>query len=142
VVKITVHDSFEDMMNTIADARDSADARVLDFQKKYRSGDILVSDSGYGFPIFHEILDNEKLVKGNLWKYGDDYEDEGFYTLDLYNEPHMKYFRFCNNFSEACAWGELGDYHISQTIGKISRDDFEKLKDNGFNIDESIRVTR
>ena len=31
----------------------------------------------YGFPVFHEILDNEKIVKENLWKYGDDYEEEG-----------------------------------------------------------------
>jgi hypothetical protein len=142
MVEVTFHDSFDDMMGEIARARDSADARVQPWQEKHRAGDILVSDPGYGFAIFHEVLDNEKLVKDNLWKYGDDYEDEGIYTLDIYTEPHMKYFRFCNNFSVACPYGELGDFHISETIGKISREDFEYLKGNGFQIDRDINVYR
>ena len=71
-------------------AHKAADAMVRPWQKKCRAGDILVSDPGYGFPIFHEILDNEKIVKENLWKYGDEYEEEGIHIFDSYNQPNMQ----------------------------------------------------
>ena len=136
MVEITFYDSWEDAMQDERKAREAADARVTPEQEKYRIGDIVVSDSGYGFPIFHEILDNEKIVKDNLWKYGDDYEDEGIYTLDIYREPHMKYFRFANNYSEVCPDGEHGDFHLSVGIGRVSRETFEELKERGCSIDE------
>jgi hypothetical protein len=62
-------------------ARERADRYFQPWHYKVRAGDILISDSGYGFPIFHEVLDNEKIVGENLKKYGDDYEEEGLYIL-------------------------------------------------------------
>lgn len=134
MVKVTFHDSFEDMMKTIRDASQSADAKVTDAQKKYRPGDIVISDSGEGFPIFHEILDIEKVVKDNLWKYGEDYEDEGIYTLDLYRQPHMINYCFTRSYSEVCPNGELGDFHRSQGLYRIPRFIFEEMKEEGFRI--------
>ena len=78
--------------------------------------------------FFHEILDIETLVRENLWKYGDDDEDEGIYTLDLYRQPHMRYYCFANNFSEACRDGEFGDVHRSVILFKIPKLVFEELR--------------
>ena len=66
MVKITFYDSIEEMWDDLSRAMKIADERVSQEQKKYRPGDIVVSDSGYGFPIFHEILDIEKFVRENL----------------------------------------------------------------------------
>ena len=68
VVKITFYDSDEEMWDDLFRAMKSADDRVTEEQKKYRPGDIVVSDSGFGFPIFHEILDIEKLVREYISK--------------------------------------------------------------------------
>jgi len=122
------------MMDAERRARETADARVRPWQVAARSGDILVSLPYEDLPVFHEILDNEKLVKENLWKYGDEYEEEGIYLLDTYNEPHMRYYRFCRNYSVMVPQGELGDFHLSTAIGKVSRDQFNELKANGFRI--------
>ena len=124
---ITFHDSLEEMMEAERKAREEADTMVQPWQKKCRAGDILVSDPGYGFPIFHEILDNEKTVKENLWKYGDDYEDEGIYLLDTYNQPNMENYRFTRSYSVVVPEGEYGDIHLSIAIGKISREYFKEL---------------
>ena len=129
---ITFYDSFEEMIEALGKAMKEADSRVTEHQKKYRPGDIVVSDSGYGFPIFHEILDIEKLVRDSFLKYGEGYEDEGIYLLDLYREPHMQYYCFANNYSEACPEGELGDFHRSKGLFRIPREEFEKIKEQGF----------
>jgi len=136
-VSISFYGSFEEMMEAERKAREEADARVTAEQKKYRPGDIVVSDSGYGFPIFHEILDNEKMVKENLQRYGEEYEDEGIYILDTYCfNPEPWHYRFARNYSEACPEGELGDFHISVGLGKISREYFEELKAKGFTVEK------
>ena len=131
---VTFYDSFEEMMDAERNAREAADAFVQPWQKECRAGDILVSDPGYGFPIFHEILDNEKIVKENLWKHGDEYEEEGIYLLDTYNQPHMQNYRFTRSYSVVVPQGECGDIHLSIAIGRISIDAFEELKDSGFRI--------
>ena len=70
MVKITFYDYDEEMWDDLPKAMKSADERVTEEQKKYRPGDIVVSDSGYGFQIFHEILDIEKAVEENYGSYG------------------------------------------------------------------------
>lgn len=135
MVEITFYDSDEDMWEDLGRAMKAADARVTEEQKKYRAGDIFLSDSGYGFPIFNEILDIEKLVKDNLWRYGDDYEDEGIDTLDLYREPHMKYYRFCRAYSEVVPEGELGDVHLSVGLYRIPKELFEEISARGFRLE-------
>jgi hypothetical protein len=132
LVEITFYDSWEQAMEEERKAREEADARVQPWQFKCRAGDILVSDPGYGFPVFHELLDNEKIVGENLEKYGDDFEDEAIYTLDIYNQPHMRFYRFCRNYSEVAPEGELGDIHLSIAFGRIDREGFEYLKARGF----------
>lgn len=136
MTEITFYGSFVEMMEAEELARKKADSYVQPWQEKGRAGDILVSNPGYGFPVFHEILDNEKIVGDNLKKYGDDYEEEGIYILDLYRESHMKHFRFCCNYSVVVPEGELGDIHLSIVIGKITRELFDEIRDNGFRIED------
>ena len=133
-MKITFHDSFEDMLEEMRKGTEAADAMVTEEQRRYRPGDIVVSDPGYGFPVFHVILDIEKVVKESLFKGGSD--RDGIYTLDLYREPHMRNYCFTKSYSEACPEGELGDIHRSIGIGKISRDVFEEIRANGYRIEE------
>ena len=134
MIKITFYDSLEELFEAEGRDREAADATVTPEQASYKPGDIVVSDSGYGFPIFHEILDIEKIVGDNFKRYGEDYEEEGIYLLDLYREPHMRYFSFARNYSEACPEGELGDFHVSIGLGRISREDFEKYRERGFRV--------
>jgi hypothetical protein len=134
MVEITTYDSVEEMMDDLGKAMDAADARVTEQQKKYRPGDVVMSDSGYGFPIFHDIQDIEKMVGEGFKKYGDDYEEEGIYLLDLYREPHMRFYCFSKSYSECCPEGELGDFHISQGLYRIPREVFDDLKERGFRL--------
>jgi len=134
LVEVTFYGSFEEMMEAERKAREAADSRVQPWQEKCRAGEVLVSDSGYGFPVFHEILDPERIVGENLARYGDDYEEEGIYFLDLYRDPHMRFYRFARSYSEACQEGELGDFHLSVALGRIRKEDFEELKERGFQL--------
>jgi hypothetical protein len=133
MVEFEAYGSWEEMMEAELQARKIADSRVQDWQRKARAGEILVSQPYRDLIVFHEILDNEKIVGENLKKYGDDYEEEGMHVLDLYcfNTDEWNY-RFCNNYSQVVPEGELGDIHLSIAIGKVHRDEFEKLKSNGF----------
>ncbi len=135
---VTFYNSFDDMMDDLGKAMKQADSRVTNEHRRYRPGDIVVSDSGYGFLIFNDLQDIEKLVGENLRKYGDDYEDEGIYTLDLYREPHMRYYCFSKSYSEMCPEGEYGDFHISQGLFRIPRYVFEELKKKGFRLGDGI----
>ena len=124
-------------------AREAADKRVEEWQIKARAGEILLSLPYPDLPVFHEILDNENMVGENLKKYGDDYEEEGMHVLDTYCFNHQPWhYRFCRSYSMACQEGELGDVHLSVAIGKVSREDFEKLKENGFIIDDPVEIYR
>ncbi|MEW6664136.1 MAG: hypothetical protein AB1512_02800 [Thermodesulfobacteriota bacterium] len=131
---VTLYGSFEEMMEDLGRAMDAADAMVTDQQRRYRPGDIVVSDSGFGFPIYNVIQDIEKVVGENLKDSDGDEEDEedGIYTLDLYREPHMRFYCYSNSYSEACPEGEYGDFHISSGLFRIPREAFEELKKNRF----------
>ena len=87
-------------------------------------------------PRLAGLINIEKLVKENLAKYGDEYEEEGMYLLDSYCfAPEMRFYRFARNYSEACPEGELGDFHISIGLGTIPREVFEELKRKSFRVD-------
>ena len=63
MVQFEVFGSFEEMMEAEQKARERADRYVQPWQLRARSGDILVSLPYEDLPIFHELLDNEKIVK-------------------------------------------------------------------------------
>ena len=124
---------WDSLMEEERRARKIADSRVQDWQKNARAGEVLVSRPYSDLVCFHEILDNEKIVKDYLFKYGDDYEHEGQYILDTYCfNPDGWNYRFCRNYSAIVPDGEFGDFHISQAIGKLSAEEFKEIKDKEF----------
>ena len=140
---IEFFDSWQDAMKAERKAREKADARVQPWHYKLRAGDIAVSLPYPDLPVFHELLDNELLVKKNFERYGSDYESEAVYVLDLYCfNPEPWNYRFCRNYSEVVPDGELGDVHLSILLGKVTREDFEKYRRNNFYIIEPIELTR
>ena len=85
-MKLIFYELFEDMFDDLDRKMKLADSKVTELQKRYCPGDIVIQKPGIGFPVFHDILDIEKVVKDMLWQHGDDYENEGIYTLNLYRE--------------------------------------------------------
>ena len=110
-VKVTFYDSFDDMMEAERKAQEEAARRTQDWQKRIRKGDYFVSNSGYDFPIFGEVLD--------------DYRDK---------DPAIQYYRFCDCYSIACPEGEKGDIHISTIQFLISQDVFEFYRKKGWQV--------
>jgi hypothetical protein len=137
---VTSYGSFEEMMEDLGRQMDRADSMVTEKQKRYRPGDIVVSDSGLGFLIFNVIQDIEKIVGENLMTSEDedeeDADEDGIYTLDLYREPHMRNYCYSHSYSEACPEGEYGDFHVSQGLFRIRKEVFEEFKKNGFVLGE------
>lgn len=136
MVEIKFYDSWEEAMEAESKAREAADAKVRSWQQRVRAGDILVSQPYPDLVVFHEVLDIERIVGDNLKKYGEDYEPEGIWTLDIYKEPHMKNYRFCRNYSEVVPQGELGDIHLSIVLGKIDTEVFKYLKEREFELED------
>jgi len=99
----TAYDSFEEMMDDLSKAMDAADARVKPWQTAIQKGHHFWHPTDYGFPIFGQVLE------------------------DGYKEEHLKHYRFCFCFSEACPEGEKGDVHISVIGGLISKECFEAI---------------
>lgn len=128
----TSFNSLEEMFDEIEKQRKLADSRVTPEQKAYRPGQIVISDSGMGFPIFHEILDVEKIARDEIFKYSD--EESAIHTLDIYRQPHMKNFCPAKSYSIFCQDGELGDIHRSQIIGKIPKYIFTFIKSRRFDL--------
>ena len=104
---ILIGEDWEELMQMEYENRTVADSNVLEWQKGIDIGDLVVSDPGYGFLIFHEILDK-------------------------YDEPEMENYRFTNSFSETSPDGELGDIHISIALRKMNRENFNEFKARGF----------
>ncbi len=105
------YDSFEEMMEAETKAQKEAAKRTKDWQKGIKKCDHFISDSGYGFPIFGEVLD--------------DYRSE---------DPAMQYYRLCDCYSVACPEGEKGDVHISTISALISEDIFDFYRKKNSNL--------
>jgi len=104
------------MMKDLEENMKEADSRVQPWQAEIKPGDLYMQDTEYGFQIFGNIL----KPKG-----------EG---SEIYNEPHMKYYRLVNAYSVACPDGEMGDVHVSSVTRKITEWEFELAKDFKWNI--------
>ncbi len=100
-------------MEAEAKAQEETARRTKDWQKEIKKGDYFIRDSGYGFPIFGEVLDDCRS-----------------------EDPAMQYYRLCDCYSVACPEGEKGDVHIS-TIGALISDDiFDFYRKKGWNYEE------
>ncbi len=101
-MQITMHDTLEEMFTAIEEARTAADERVKDWQAEIKVGDHFAQWTEYGFMILGKVL-------------------------EAFEEPHMKHYRFCFCFSEACPEGERGDVHMSAVTSLIDEPTFKAL---------------
>ena len=104
-MNITFYDSTEEMLDDLTSAMEAADDNTKEWQKAIKKGDCFWHDTEYGFQIYGEVLKN------------------------AYREKHLKNYRFCKCYSEACPEGETGDVHTSVVGGLLTRAEFaEKIK--------------
>jgi hypothetical protein len=101
-MQITMYDTWENMIEAMQRASREADARVKPWQREIKVGDCFVQQTEYGFPIFGEVL-------------------------ATYQERHLKHYRFCFCFSEACPEGEKGDVHTSVITSLIDEAAFKAM---------------
>jgi hypothetical protein len=101
-VNITFYDSTEEMLDDLTSAMEAADDNTKEWQKAIKKGDCFWQDTEYGFQICGEVLKN------------------------AYREKHLKNYRFCMCYSEACPEGETGDVHTSVIGGLLTRAEFEE----------------
>ena len=103
--------SFDDLEELFAHMRrdqENADSQVQDWQASVKPGEY-VCRKGPGFLIYSEIL----------------YDAEP-------REPTLRNYRFTRSYSIACPSGELGDIHVSTIERKLSKEDFQAARENGW----------
>lgn len=102
-------DSFDEMMEQMRRDQEAADARVEQWQTEIKAGDYFRKPSGYGFPIYGEVLPDEEK-----------------------REPALRYYLFCQCYSIACVRGEMGDVHASTIERLLSRQEFDDARKRGW----------
>lgn len=108
-VEFEAFDSLEDLFKRMDEARRAADARVQPWQAAIKPGDYFKRDSGYGFPIYGHVQQEESP-----------------------REPELRHYRFCHCFSVACTEGEYGDVHVSTIDTLIRQELFEEARQRGW----------
>ncbi|MDX2199629.1 MAG: hypothetical protein SF069_11745 [Phycisphaerae bacterium] len=108
-MSITPFDSFDDMMEQMRRDQDAADRRVQPWQSAIKPGDYFRRESGYGFPIYGEVLAEEEE-----------------------REKALRHYRFCRCYSVACAGGELGDVHVSTIERLLRKPEFDAAHGRGW----------
>ena len=101
-MNITFYNSTEEMLDDLSRAMQEADSRVKPWQSEIKKGDCFWHDTEYGFQIYGEVLKKP------------------------YREKHLRHYRFCKCFSEACPDGEMGYVHTSVISGLLTREEFEE----------------
>jgi hypothetical protein len=101
-MNITFYDSTEEMLDALADAMESADEKVKPWQAKIKKGDCFWQGTEYGFLIYGKVLKKP------------------------YREEHLRHYRLCKCYSDACPEGEMGDVHTSIIGGLLTREEFEE----------------
>ena len=101
-MNVTFYNSTEEMWDALGEAMEAADENTQEWQKAIKKGDCFWQETEYGFNIYGKVLKN------------------------AYRKKHLRNYRFCKCYSEACQEGELGDVHVSVISGILSREEFEE----------------
>lgn len=120
----------EELEEHMASSREAADAAVRE-EQILQPGDCYVAyERSLNLFIYGEILDAaEETRKGRELSELDEDETAEYHSMvDIYSQPHMKYFRFARAYSPICPDGELGDVHLCTVGAKISRKAFDLAK--------------
>ena len=150
MANVKFYDSMEEMWADEDRNRKAADARVTLPQARMKVGDCYMRyESGFGLVVYGEVLDPclpaapyDKNVSPEEME---EYKEQG----EIFDEPHMKYFRFCRCSSVIEPRGELGNVHCSTMDVPIPRHVFEVARrldwpndPTGMEIVEGLRTER
>ena len=124
--------NIEDFFKAEDAARKKADSRFHPWQN-LQPGDFCVRETS-GIRVYSAILDAvQHLLEGREEATLDeadrvDIED----TRSSYQEHCMRFYRFTKSYSRVCPRGELGDIHLSTVGRKLTQDEFEKARKDGW----------
>jgi len=104
-------DSLEEAQARLREAMEAADGRVRPWQAAVKVGDCFIADGG----------EEDLVVFGEV--------------LEGYQEAHLRHYRFCRCFSVACPEGEVGDVHVSTVLCLVSREFFEAMRREGWQME-------
>ena len=107
-MEVEFFDSLEEAQARLRQAMEAADAHVKPWQAAVKVGDCFIADGG----------EEDLLVFGEV--------------LEGYRETHLRHYRFCRCFSVACPEGEVGDVHVSTVLCLVSREFFEAMRQEGW----------
>jgi len=124
------YESYEAMLTDMEIARRRADARVEPYQAALKGGDFALSVQN-DLLVAYEVLDPKEFASK-------DPDEDMKSWAEVYDEPHMKNFRYTRAYSEIVPEGELGDVHVSVCV-PISKDVFELLKESVWQMTPEIR---
>lgn len=122
--------STEELLAAIENDRIEADREVKNWQVSLKPGDFFVRVGPGNVAIFCEVLD--PAIPQEPGNHSQEHLDELKEGAAWYEEPHMRYFRFCRSFSLYLERGELGDVHISTAALQISKENFEEARKHGW----------
>ena len=114
-MEVEFFDSLEEAQARLRQAMEVADARVKPWQAAVKVGDCFIADGG----------EEDLMVFGEV--------------LEGYQEAHLRHYRFCRCFSVACAEGEVGDVHVSTVLAVVSREFFEAMRQEGWQMEAGQR---
>ncbi|HUU88607.1 MAG TPA: hypothetical protein VMX17_12760 [Candidatus Glassbacteria bacterium] len=113
---VTAYDSIEDMFKDVQSQVEKSNAAVQPWQSQIKEGTYFLRlERSFGIVIYGYV---DKL----------EYEED----KELYASPHMEHFRPARCFSEMCPEGEFGDVHIATVDLIISKEVFDKAKENNW----------
>lgn len=150
MARLKFYASMDEMWADEARNREAADARVTPAQASMAVGDCYMRyESDFGLVVYGEVLDPS--VPAAPYDKNVSPEELAEYKADgaIFDEPHMRYFRFCRCFSVIEPRGELGSIHCSTMDVPIPRHVFEIARrldwpndPTGMEIVEAIRADR
>ncbi len=107
-MSIYAFDDFEDLFAQMRRDQAKADLCVEVWQAAITTGDY-VARPGPGFMIYSEVLENPEPRRCSL-----------------------KHYRFTTSYSIACPSGELGDIHVSTIERQLAEQEFQRLREQGW----------
>ena len=123
-MKFTSYDTIEEMFESLKKAMDAADKRVKPWQEKMTTPGTYFYQEYEEFIIWGEILNKEEFLSPD--------EEEAEWEKQERANPALRNYRFCRCFSPLCPEGELGDVHVSEMSGLITKKTFEKARKNNW----------
>ena len=121
-------DSVDEMFDAVRRAGEEADKHVRPLQSGVSIGDHFAVLSDEGFTVYGEVLDPAKPTYPCSVEVAAEIASEA----KLYDEPHMRHYRFTRCFSVVCPEGECGDTHVSTIAALMTPEVFEYSRSLGW----------